>query len=249
MSDPTDEENLSGETEQESRAPWWRRPAAAVAAVVLLAGLGVGLGLGLSGGGKVIGPEGVPIQQVPDLTPNSTTATGQTIDGITCRTPANQSVKYHIHVLVEIFVNGQQRRLPAGAGIASPRFAEHLSTGLFYDDTESSCLYWLHIHADDGVIHVESPYVGTFTLGQFFDIWQQPLGPDQVGPAHGTVVSYINGKKFTGSPRDLPLLRHAVIQLDVGSPVVAFHNVRFAVNGLCGAGTQGCTLPGGAPAP
>lgn len=213
--------------------------------MVLLAGLGLGLGLGLSGGsgsGAPSGPEGVPIQNGPDLAPAATTASGAPVDGITCRSTTQQAVKYHIHVLVDIFVNGQRERIAAGSGIAAPRFEEHLANGLFVDNSVNGCLYWLHVHAHDGIIHVEAPRKHTFTLGQFFDIWQQPLGSDQLGPAAGQVVAFENGRRFGGNPRDLPLLPHAVIQLDVGAPAVPFQPEQFHVTGLCGAGTSGCSV-------
>jgi hypothetical protein len=186
------------------------------------------------------GPEGVVLQNVADLAPASTTSSGAPVDGITCRTAKDQSVRYHIHVHVDIFVNGAQKRLPAGAGIPSPQLREHFANGLFIDNGIGNCLYWLHVHTTDGVIHVESPDKATFTLGQFFDIWQQPLNANQVGPAKGRVTAYENGRRFVGSPRNLPLLPHATVQLDVGSPVVAFQPVHFDVSGVCGVGTTSC---------
>jgi hypothetical protein len=216
-------------------------PFAALAAVVVLAGVGLGLWFALSGSPPPpAGPEGVALQLAPDLAPADTTASGTPVDGITCRTSAQQEVRYHIHVRLDVFVNGSLERLPAGAGIPAPRLAEHFPTGLFYDNSVDGCLYWLHVHTSDGIIHVESPTVTTYTLGQFFDIWQQPLGPDRVGPARGAVVAFVNGRRFEGNPRDIPLLPHGVVQLDVGAPVVPFQPVQFHVNGLCGSGTQGC---------
>ena len=216
-----------------------------VLGMVVLLGLGVGLGFALSGGsGPVAGPEGVPIVHVPDLAPADSTMSGAPVGGITCRTAKEELVKYHIHAYVTVFVDGQQKRLPAGAGIAAPVFVEHLANGLFVDNSVNGCLYWIHLHANDNVIHVESPYKGVFTLGQFFRIWQQPLGVDQVGPARGPVVAFENGKRFTGNPQDVPLLPHTVIQLDVGT-LVAFHPVEFNVTGLCGGSTTGCSNSGG----
>lgn len=215
---------------------------------MIVVGLGVGLAFGVSGGGSSASstePEGVPIEHVPDLASADTTASGAPVDGITCRTSMEQGVKYHIHQHLAVFVNGRQLRIPAGAGIAAPRLEEHLASGLFVDNAFNGCLYFLHVHANDGIIHVESPSKRTFTLGQFFDIWQQPLGPDQVGPATGAVVAFENGKRFRGSPRDIPLLAQAVIQLDVGTPVVPFQPLQFNVIGLCGAGTRGCSTTGG----
>ncbi len=248
---PDEDEDEDEDSNVGPREPWWSRRRGLILVVtgVVVVGLVVGLVLALSGGGSsaAIGPEGVAIQNAPDLAPASTTAPGTPVGGITCRTSKNQVVNYHIHIHVAIFVDGQQKRLPAGAGIAAPRLDEHFQNGLFVDNFPGTtgCLYWLHVHANDGVIHVESPYKHTFTLGQFFDIWRQPLGPDQVGPATGKVTAFVNGQQFSGNPRDLPLLPHAVVQLDVGT-VVPFQPVTFTVKGLCGAGTHGCAI--GSPA-
>jgi hypothetical protein len=235
--------------EEEPKVPTTRRRWVPVAVpVVVLALIGLGLGLWVSSGtpgSTSSGPEGVPIQDVPNLASANTTSSGAPVDGITCRATMLQTVKYHIHVHVAIFVNGHQERIPAGAGIAAPRLNEHLANGLFVDNGVNGCLYWLHVHSNDGIIHVESPDNAVFELGQFFDIWQQPLGSDQVGPAKGTVVAFVNGKRFGGNPRGIPLLPHAVVQLDVGTPVIPFQPVQFEVNGLCGAGTLGCSASSG----
>lgn len=239
-----DTEGHDGDGEGPTEEPAPRRRARAFLALgaVVVVGLGLGLGLGLSSGGPATaaGPEGVAIEQVPDLAPAGTTAAGAPVDGITCRTSAQEVVKYHIHVHLAIYVDGREERVPAGVGIPAPNFREHLAGGLFVDTSYNSCLYWLHVHSNDGVVHVESPTVHTFTLGQFFDIWRQPLGPAQVGPARGPVVAFENGRRFAGNPRDIPLLRHAVIQLDVGRPVVVFRPVHFAVTELCASDTKGC---------
>jgi hypothetical protein len=235
--------------EPDDSAPRRPRVWVLVVAGILVVGLVVGLVIALAGGGNgsaTTGPEGVTTQNVPDLAPASTTASGEPVGGITCRSTQDQKVRYHIHVHVAIFVNGQQKRLPAGAGIAAPRLVEHFASGIFVDNFPGTkgCLYWLHVHANDGVLHVESPYKHTFTLGQFFDVWQQPLGPDQVGPARGKVTAFVNGRKFSENPRDLPLLPHGVLQLNVGTDV-PFQPVHFNVKGLCGAGTHGCAIGGG----
>ena len=81
------------------------------------------------------------------------------------------------------------------------------------------CLYWLHTHDATGVIHVESPVRRVYTLGQFFDIWGQPLSTTQVGRATGNVAAFLNGKRFSGDPRSIKLTPHALIQLDVGKVV------------------------------
>lgn len=188
-----------------------------------------------------VGPEGVVVLKVPDLAPASTTQSEKAVDGITCRPLPKETVKYHVHVHVALYVNGHQERLPAGIGITKPLVVQHYATGPFDDVGLYDCLYWLHTHVADGIIHVEAPKKQSFTLGQFFDIWGQPLGPNQVGPAKGQVVVYENGKRLTGNPRSTPLLPHGDIQIDVGSPAVAFQPFIFKVSGACGQGTLSCT--------
>ncbi len=212
----------------------------AALAVVAVAGVGAWALLRSSGPSSSIGPEGVAIYHVPSLAANTTARGGRAIDGITCRSQSHEAIKYHVHVHVEIFVNGSMRRLPGGVGITAPRLAFHFKTGTFYDVGLYDCLYWLHTHVADGVIHVEAPMKRTFTLGQFFDVWGQPLGPNRVGPASGHVVVFENGRRYRGSPRSVPLLAQGEIQIDVGSPVVAYRPLTFKVTGGCGEGTSGC---------
>ncbi|MHB1906399.1 MAG: hypothetical protein ACYCRG_05795 [Acidimicrobiales bacterium] len=194
---------------------------------------------------STVGPEGVVVYRVGDVASSSTTAGGRPIDGIACQAQAKEVVTYHIHVHVSVYVRGQLKRLPAGIGITSPPLVERTSLGDLYDVGLYDCLYWLHTHASDGIIHVEAPSHQPFTLGQFFDVWRQPLSATRVGPAKGAVVVFENGKRLTGDPRATPLLAHGDIQIDVGSPVVAFQPFRYRVTGGCGQGTNSCSAPRG----
>jgi len=63
--------------------------------------------------------------------------------------------------------------------------------------------------------------VQTYTLGQFFDEWQQPLSPSRLGPAKGKVAAIVNGQVFQGNPRDIPLASRENVRLEVGTPPVA----------------------------
>ena len=226
------------------QSPRWRSFVIALLVVVALGGgTVVWLLTRSSSPSSHIGPEGALVFNVPDLGSASTSLTGATVHGIPCRIEAKEIVKYHIHVLVTVYVRGKMMRLPAGIGITQPKIVARDSTGVFDDVGSHDCLYWLHTHAADGIVHVEAPAKQAFTLGQFFDVWNQPLGTDQVGPATGKVVVFENGKELLGNPRATPLLPHAVIQLDVGNPVVAFHPLTFKVIGSCGAGATNCALP------
>ncbi|MFI5269144.1 MAG: hypothetical protein ACHQ7M_17355, partial [Chloroflexota bacterium] len=70
-----------------------------------------------------------------------------------------------------------------------------------------------------GVIHIESPNEQPYTLGNFFDMWQQPLSASQAGPATGPLTAYVNGQRYQGDPRQIQLAAHAMVQLDVGQDV------------------------------
>lgn len=191
---------------------------------------------------STVGPEGVLVYNVPNLASASSTMHGATVDGITCRTEAKEVVKYHVHTHVAIYVNGRQERLPAGIGITEPRLVEHTTAGTFLDVGIYDCLYWLHTHSYDGIVHIESPKKQLFTLGQLFAIWNQKLSLQRVGPAIGQVVIFENGKRRSGDPTAVPLLAHGDIQIDVGTPVVAFQPFIFRVSGGCGEGTTTCSV-------
>jgi hypothetical protein len=169
-----------------------------------------------------LGPEGVPLPSAAPLTGTTTMANGQAVDGISCST--TEQTIFHIHAHLTVFVNGSPRQIPYGIGIPAA-VATSTQVGPFVDS--GRCFYWLHTHAADGIIHIESPVHRTYTLGDFFDEWGQPLGPDQVGPASGHVTAIYNGKVYRGNPRDIPLTAHAQIQLEVGTPLVAPESITF----------------------
>jgi hypothetical protein len=147
----------------------------------------------------------------------SKAATGQTVDGVQCQT--NEQTVSHVHAHVTIFVNGKAKVIPYGIGIPG-QSTQDTSDGPFVDT--GSCFYWLHTHAEDGIIHVESPSPKIhFSLGQFFKEWGVPLSSTQVGPVKGQVTTFFNGYLYKGNPANLPLGSHVQIQLDVGTPIVA----------------------------
>ncbi|MDT4891980.1 MAG: hypothetical protein QOE97_1015 [Pseudonocardiales bacterium] len=174
-----------------------------------------------------LGPEGVPIPKARALAGTRLLTSGEQVDGIACQ--AGEQVLLHIHAHLTIFVRGVARQVPAAIGIAPPYQVEATPRGAFI--AGASCFMWLHTHSADGIIHTESPVNHTSTLGEFFDIWGQPFDREQVGPAHGPVTALFNGRVFTGNPREIPLLAHAQIQLEVGRPLVAPEQITLP-NGL-----------------
>jgi hypothetical protein len=230
----------AAETQRKQRRLWLT----IAAAVVVLAAAATGIALAVSGGGAQAnspspphlslaplstlgslktappagpnGPEGAPIPNASPLASTSTKSTGGKVDGISCQT--NEQTIFHIHAHLTVFVNGAPRQIPAGIGIPNAK-SQNTPQGQFVDG--GSCFYWLHTHAADGIIHIESPIHRIYTLGDFFDEWGQPLGPTQVGPVTGHVTAIYNGQVYRGNPRDIPLNAHAQIQLEVGTPLIS----------------------------
>lgn len=201
-----------------SRKSLCARRARASALVAVAAGLALvvaGNG-GAARSNSLAGPEGPPVEHGRALAPAAAPAPGQTVDGIQCQ--SSEQALFHIHARLTIYVGGRSRSVPYGIGIADAQTTP-TPAGRFV--TAGSCFAWLHTHVADGIIHIESPVQRTFLLGNFFDIWKQPLRATRVGPARGAVVAFVNGKRWRGSPRNIPLHAHAQIQLDVGRPLVA----------------------------
>jgi hypothetical protein len=174
-----------------------------------------------SGALGAMGPEGVPIPGAPLLS-TTTPEGGAPVDGIECST--SEQTLFHFHAHLTIFVDGAARRVPYGIGIPG---ASAQSTPLGPFVGSGSCFYWLHTHAADGIIHIESPIERVYTLGNFFDVWGQPLSSSRVGPAVGPVTAFYDEERYDGDPRAIPLTAHAQIQLDVGRPLVAPDAIAF----------------------
>jgi hypothetical protein len=134
---------------------------------------------------------------------------GQVVDGIGCG--AMEYSTLHVHTHLAIFFDGKQMQVPQYLG-----FAPNLAGG---------CLYWIHTHDGSGIIHIEAPDIsppqgGPYTLGMLFDIWGQPLDRNVIAGLTGPVTAYVNGSKYDGDLRAIPLRAHQQIVLEVGTPIV-----------------------------
>jgi hypothetical protein len=173
--------------------------------------------------GGPLGPEGVPVPAGGDLAAASGPGTpAGPVDGISCL--GGEQLAFHIHAHLAVFADGRPMRVPGGIGIRDPQ-VENTPAGPFVGG--GSCFYWLHTHAADGIVHIESPVARTYTLGEFFDVWGQPLGRGRVGPARGPVTVFEDGRPYRADPRTLPLTAHRQIVLEVGTPVLAPEPIRF----------------------
>jgi hypothetical protein len=110
----------------------------------------------------------------------------------------------HIHVHLDILMDGKPVTVPALVGI----------------DEQAQSISPLHTHDTSGVIHIESPVKGTFSLGQFFTEWQVTLSADQLGglrAGNGNELrAYVNGKQVTGNPAAIMFTAHDEIALVYG---------------------------------
>jgi hypothetical protein len=194
----------------------------AASASASTSGAASGTGSASGATGPQIGFEGVPLEQGPSLAPASTTGTS-TVDGISCG--SQEQLAYHIHAHLAVFDSGRLYALPGGVGIPGSRMVQTPQGPVA---NGGSCIYWLHTHTNDGIIHVESPTKAIYTLGDFFDEWHQPLGRARVASLHGTVTAFVNGHRWRGGPRSIRLLPHEDIQLDIGQPAPPIEQVNWS---------------------
>ena len=135
-------------------------------------------------------------------------ADGKPIDGIGCAAMENEG--YHAHAHLALFYRGAQVQVPGLIG-AVPT-------------TSGGCFYWIHTHDMSGIVHVEAPAsapAASFTLGALFDVWGRPLARDGVAGLRGPVVAFVNGTRYEGDLRAIPLEPHQQIVLEVGTPLAA----------------------------
>lgn len=132
---------------------------------------------------------------------------GLAIDGVRCE--ANEGAAEHIHAHLQLFDRAKPEPVPAGVGIPPG----------------AGCLYWLHTHRTDGIIHIESPVNRTFTLGQFFDIWDVDLSTTRAAGLQARNGRHlrvtVNGKPWSGNPRAIPLRDREEIVIQSGPPYVS----------------------------
>ena len=138
--------------------------------------------------------------------------TGQPVDGI--EGSSREMLLVHIHAHLALFFNGQQIAIPCGIGIVKPFRIVNGFVGV------GSGFYWLHTHDATGIIHIESPDTRSYSLGNFFDIWGQPLSVGGVAGLNGSVCAFVDGKVYSGDPRAIRFGPHTQITLEVGGPLV-----------------------------
>jgi hypothetical protein len=156
---------------------------------------------------------------------NGNTATGgdgNTLQGVPCMTPATLPDNYHVHAHVSIIVDGVAQSVPANIGIvpAGPN---------------GRCFYLVHTHDKSGLIHMEADAPTTFTLGQVFAIWGQPLETDNVAGLTGKPISVYTVENATVTQvttdwKAIELPSKKLVTIVVGTPVAEIPNFSWSSN-------------------
>ena len=138
----------------------------------------------------------------------ATGGVGQAIQNVLCM--PNLSGLFHIHSHLSIFVNGEARAIPANVGNV--------------ETATTDCHYYVHTHDRSGKIHIEPPVASSFTLGQLFAIWGQPLSATNVaGIDNLPIYFYVteNGAvtQFTGDPTTIQFASHRHVAIVIGTPI------------------------------
>jgi len=154
------------------------------------------LGLSSPAGSRTVPP---PVQ-------GQTAPAGETVGGISCDAQEGQRIHIHQHLL--ILDHGRPMFIPPNVG----------------QPVAKRCIYWLHTHTSDGIIHVEAPKDRSFVLYDFFRVWGQPLGRTIAASARAgkgeSLKAWVDGQPFTGDPRTIALKPHTDVVLEVGPPFV-----------------------------
>lgn len=146
-----------------------------------------------------------PLQTGPAPWPPDTKHLREHLADIGLPALASEGVALHTHQHLDIFINNQAVTIPARIGIGP----------------DNSFISPIHTHDTTGFIHVESPTVTTYTLGQFFDIWGVRFSDTCLGGychnSSQTLSLYSNGRKIQNNFRSLTLSAHQEIVLIYGT--------------------------------
>jgi hypothetical protein len=176
-----------------------------VVAVVLVAGIG---GLAISAAGRhrpaATGPlAGLQTGPAPWSANTAGLAERLRAIGVPPLNPV-EGTAVHIHQHLDLVVDGRRVPVPALIGIdPAVGFAP------------------LHVHDTSGVIHVESPTLRSYTLGQFFGVWGVRFTPSCLGgycTGGGRQLRvYVDGRLDRSDPTRLVLEPHQEIVVAYGT--------------------------------
>lgn len=139
-----------------------------------------------------------------------------------------ETLKYHVHAHLDVFVNGRPVTVPSGVGIEihdpGVQHGPQPDGSTAYGGIAlcvKPCISPLHTHDNTGILHTESPTPTPHRLGQFFIEWGVKLTPSCVGgycKPRAAVATYVNGKLHPGDPGTIELTDHKEIAIVIGRP-------------------------------
>lgn len=138
-------------------------------------------------------------------------AHGAAVDAMTCTHGLAAVSAVH----VELFADNHVVVIPAGIGLAPPleRRGAYVPGG--------RCAYPMHTVEPTGLVLLGggSPR----KLGEFFDLWGQPLDAQRAAGFHAAagrrVLVFIDGRRWSGDPRSVSLTPETQVTVEVGPPV------------------------------
>ena len=135
------------------------------------------------------------------------TPSANAIDGVNC--DPTEAVTYHIHAHLDMIVDNKFVTIPQGIGIKP-----------------NECLYWLHTHTPDGIIHIESPTARIFTLGQIIHVWDATPGIsttfEKLTNNDANLKVFVNGNEVKESFDKIALSAHDEIVIISGAVPPSF---------------------------
>jgi len=175
-------------------------------------------------------PAPVPTPSVPPLAPEVIDLTdghpvgtprwpdpqtdGSPIGRFNCVINPPQALEFRAHL--SILVNNEPQRVPLYLG-ASRQPPTH-------------CFYAIHTHDASGRIHVTPAAPGTFTLGDLFEIWRQPLSNTNIAGITGLPIEiFVTDDGTTVKVEDydwsaIELRPHREITIAIGTPLAEVPN-------------------------
>lgn len=134
---------------------------------------------------------------------------GQVVDSVPCL--RDDLPAQHSHVHVGIWLDGNAVTVPAGIGVGRPWGV--IANGFI---ATGSCFAWIHTHDTTGVVHIFTQIGKSYSLGQLFSVWGQPLGTGNALGYRGSLTVLVNGRPIDGDPRSVPLVNFDNITLELG---------------------------------
>lgn len=174
---------------------------------LIIGSVAIAVGLGLAAALVLSANQPLPASRTgPPPWPPQTAELKARLNAIGLSALSSEGQAQHTHEHLDLYVDGQPVVVPANIGI----------------DRVAGILSPIHTHDATGIIHVESPTVRIFTLGEFFSVWGVRFDAHCVGGAcdgSGRSLSiYLDGRAFTGDPTSLVLTTHEEIVVAVGTP-------------------------------